>query len=322
VRHLPRLVDDLLDVARVTGGKITLSRERVQLAEVIAKAVEMASPLMEQRAQHLSIDVPRSGVGLDADPVRLAQVFSNLLTNASKYTPAHGHIRIEGSRVDGEIVVRLLDSGEGIAPDLLPRVFDLFAQGGRTIDRSQGGLGIGLAIVKSLVHLHGGTVSAHSEGAGRGSEFCVRLPAPSDDEAPCSSGPPRPSTASPPVKRRKVLVVDDNVDAAELLAEALRELGCDTEVAHDGASALDSVGRIRPEVVFLDIGLPVMDGYELARRVRAQPALAGVRLVAVTGYGQESDRKRGREAGIDEHVVKPIDLEQLPTLLGEAAKAP
>jgi CheY-like chemotaxis protein len=295
----------------------------VRIADVVARAVEIASPLIEQRAHHLSVDIPRRGLMVCADPARLAQVFSNLLTNAAKYTPVGGTIGVVVNATDEEIVVRVRDSGEGLAPELLPHVFDLFSQGARTLDRSQGGLGIGLAIVRNLVELHGGSVTAHSEGIGRGSEFVVRIPRALADEMPSRTIVDPARTARQPTSPRpRVLVVDDNNDAAEMLAEALAVLGCETEVAYDGPSALEAAKRFRPRVVFLDIGLPVMDGYEVARRMRRDSGLLPLRLVAVTGYGQASDRRKARDAGFDEHVVKPIDLDALPDLLAPQANTP
>jgi PAS domain S-box-containing protein len=318
VKHLTRLVEDLLDVSRITRGKIALSKERIELSGVVARAVEMASPLIEQRAHHLSVDVPETGCIVEADPVRLAQVISNLLNNAATYTRAGGRIAIEAARENGEVVTRVRDSGDGIPPELLPRVFDFFAQGGRSIDRSLGGLGIGLSIVRSLVTLHGGSVTAHSEGLGRGSEFVVRLPR-SEALAPASNAAPAGAAEAP---KRRVLVVDDNRDAAETLAEALTELGSTVEFAFDGPSAIERALAFRPDVALLDIGLPVMDGYEVARRLRAEPALTGIKLVAITGYGQQSDRDRAVEAGFDLHVVKPIELAQLPTILAGSSPIP
>jgi PAS domain S-box-containing protein len=320
VHHLVGLVDDLLDVSRITGGKIELKKCLLEMSEVIGKAVEMASPLIEQRRHRLSVSVPSSGMLVDGDEQRLAQVFANLLTNAAKYTEPGGEVFVMAERADGHVVVRVRDSGMGIAPELLPRIFDLFVQSERTLDRSQGGLGLGLAIVKSLVGLHGGTVHAASHGPGKGSEMSVRLPVVASFEAgsPSSSyleGPTPFLTGTRLRGGRRILVVDDNRDAAETLADGLRALGNEVFVAHDGPSALDLAARIKPELAFLDIGLPVMDGYELAKRLQETPSLTAISLVAVTGYGQEGDRQRSRAAGFHEHLVKPVDLSRIVSLL-------
>jgi signal transduction histidine kinase len=318
VHHLVRLVDDLLDVSRITRGKIQLKLEPIELISVVVKAIEMASPIIEQRMHHLVADVAPVGLLLEADPTRLAQVISNLLTNAAKYTEPGGNIWIRAERAEGEIVLRVRDNGIGIAPNMLPRVFDLFSQGARSLDRAQGGLGIGLTIVKSLVDLHGGSAEAHSEGMGAGSEFVIRLPvaqpARSAERKTAGKGP-KSKAGHLSMTRKRILIVDDNRDAAEILAEALEGSGYTTRVAFDGPSTLGLVDAFDPDLMLVDIGLPVMDGYELARQLRAKPALAHARLIAVTGYGQESDRRRALEAGFDEHLVKPIDLERLETML-------
>jgi PAS domain S-box-containing protein len=315
VTHLARLVDDLLDVSRIARGKVELKLEVVELGEIIARAVEVASPLLETRAQTLVMDVSRAGLPVTGDPARLAQIVSNLLTNAAKYTPPHGRVTIAAGHDGTDVVLRIQDTGVGIAPDVLPRVFDLFVQGGQSIDRAQGGLGLGLTIVKSLVERHGGTVSAHSDGLNRGSEFVVRLPLAAEAgrlaETPSAKRPARRRTPMAP----RILVVDDNHDAAEMLSEVLRARGYDTRIAHDGPEALRVASAFLPETAFLDIGLPVMDGYELASRLREIPGLATVRLVAVTGYGQDSDRRRTRAAGFEHHMVKPVDLQALEDLV-------
>ena len=315
VAHLTRLVDDLLDVSRIARGKVELKVETVEIAEVVVKAIEMASPLLEQRAHALELDVPRRGLPVRGDATRLAQVVSNLLTNAAKYTPAGGRIAVLAVR-DGESVeLRVRDNGIGISPDVLAHVFDLFVQERQGLDRAHGGLGLGLTIVRNLVQLHGGTVSASSAGMGKGSEFVVRLPVAArarvltpDTDGQVMAGPVT-------SKGRRVLVVDDNDDSAAMLAEALRLRGHDVQVAHDGPAALNVSTGFQPQVAFLDIGLPVMDGYELAARLRQQPGLGGLRLLALTGYGQESDSERSRAAGFDEHLVKPLDLGLIDRLL-------
>lgn len=300
VNHLTRLVDDLLDVSRIARGKVELRTE----------VVEMASPLLEQRAHTLTVDMPRQGLRVDGDPMRLSQVVSNLLTNAAKYTPPGGQITVRAEPVDGEVELRVRDTGMGIAPDALPHVFDLFVQERQAIDRSQGGLGLGLTIVRNLVERHGGSVLARSEGLGHGSEFVVRLPrsAPSLDLAGLPAAPAGPEAAAGRDGAPRILVVDDNEDAAEMLSDALTRKGYETRVAYDAPTALRVAAAFAPDVAFLDIGLPVMDGYELATHLRKIPGLSGLRLIAVTGYGQESDYQKTREAGFHHHLVKPVDV--------------
>jgi CheY-like chemotaxis protein len=293
----------------------------VELAEVVAKAIELASPLIEQRGHTLTVEVPCHGLPLDADPTRLAQVFSNLLTNAAKYTEPGGRISVVATQEDTEVIVRVRDNGTGIAPEMLPRVFDLFVQERQALDRSQGGLGLGLAIVRSMVSLHGGQVGVTSEGRGLGSEFTVRLPLVEEGALPAETGSSRtpPKQPAPEAMPSRILVVDDNRDAADILAESLMLLGCEARVAYDGPSALKLAAEFQPEVALLDIGLPVMDGYELAQRLRQQQPNPELRLVAVTGYGQESDRRRSLSAGFDAHLVKPLDFDVLDALLKRMA---
>ncbi|MBC8073294.1 MAG: response regulator [Deltaproteobacteria bacterium] len=311
VTHLGRLVDDLLDVSRITSGKIDLKRQPVELAEVVAKAVELASPLLEQRRHELTIDVPRHGLAVDGDLTRLAQVVSNLLANAAKYTEPGGRVSVVATRVAESVELRVRDTGIGIAPEMLSRVFDLFSQESQALSRSQGGLGLGLAIVRSLVGMHGGTVSADSGGIGRGSEFTIRLPAialPVSDATTVIAA----ATTKPASDREvNVLVVDDNEDAAEMLGAMLEEWGYKVRLAHDGPAALRLVTEFTPAIALLDIGLPVMDGYELARLLKENPRLHQTRLVALTGYGQTSDKLRAETAGFDVHLVKPVDLSLL-----------
>ncbi|NTX41351.1 response regulator [Myxococcus sp. CA033] len=314
VHHLVRLVDDLLDVSRVTRGKLVLRRERVELAEVVAKAIEQSSPLLEERGHHLVVELPRHGLLLDADATRLGQVFSNLLTNAAKYTEPGGRITITGTREGSEVVASVQDNGSGITPEMLPRIFDLFFQERQELDRSQGGLGLGLAIARSLAAQHDGTIQASSDGRGQGSTFTVRLPALEALPAEASVASAVAAQEVAPMPHR-VLIVDDNRDAADVLAEALDMLGCETRVTYDGPSALQVAPSFCPELALLDIGLPVMDGYELARNLRTQRPDGGLQLIAVTGYGQESDRQRSKEAGFDAHLVKPIDFATLGSLL-------
>ncbi|WNG49328.1 GAF domain-containing protein [Archangium minus] len=309
VEHLVRLVDDLLDVSRITRGKIQLKRGCIELMTVLVKAVEMASPLLEQRSHHLELPQASEPLFVDGDPARLAQVVANLLNNAAKYTEPGGRIVVTTTCEGGQAVLRVRDNGAGIAPDVLPKVFDMFVQEGRSLDRSQGGLGLGLAIVRSLVELHGGTVSAWSEGLGRGSEFVVRLPlvTPRASAADEHRRPSSEASVQGAARSVRLLVVDDNRDAAELLSELLDSRGYVTRMAFDGPAGLSEANAFRPHVALLDVGLPVMDGYELASRIRQEPALAGIKLVAVTGYGQDSDCRRALAAGFDVHMVKPID---------------
>jgi signal transduction histidine kinase len=318
VRHVVRLVDDLLDVSRIARGKISLDRAAVDLADTIAHAIELASPLLEQRMHHLALDVER-GLIVDGDRMRLAQVFANLLINAAKYTTAGGSIRVAAKRAGGRVQVSVKDTGIGIRGEMLPVVFDLFVQGPRGLDRSEGGLGLGLSIVKSLVSLHDGAVEAHSDGAGTGSEFVVWLPALAATDAVRSRAAVATAARHQSVSGRRVLVVDDNEDAAASLAEALVDLGHDVEVAHDGPQALTKLQTFSPDIALLDIGLPLMDGYELARRIRGEPGLSGIRLVSITGYGQHSDRVRAAEAGFDVHLVKPVDLGDIARVVGGAS---
>ncbi|HEY1552122.1 MAG TPA: ATP-binding protein [Kofleriaceae bacterium] len=313
VKHLVMLVDDLLDVSRIAEGKVELHRNPVALADVIARAVEACSPILEERRHDLTIDV-QPGIVVDADEARLCQVISNLVTNAAKYTEREGHIEILASRISDEVVVLVRDNGMGISPDLLSTLFDRFVQSKRTLDRSEGGLGLGLSIVRSLVALHGGTVAVRSDGVGRGSEFEVRLPA-YDGSARAPDALAARSEKPDASESRRILIVDDNSDAAELLADALGAMGHTTKVAFDGPSGLDAAAGFEPDIAFLDIGLPAMDGYELARKMRTELAFPHLRLVALTGYGQDTDRRRSAEAGFDHHMVKPISLQAVATTI-------
>ncbi|MDX2087606.1 MAG: GAF domain-containing protein [Kofleriaceae bacterium] len=318
IQHVVRLVDDLLDVARITNDKVTLTKTRFDLAHAIDKAIEMANPLVVERRHRLSVRSAGRELPVSADEARLTQAIANLLTNAAKYTEPGGRIDVSTS-VDGmTAVVRVRDSGIGIAPELLPTIFDMFVQEKRALDRAQGGMGIGLTVVKRVVELHGGVVYAHSAGLGQGTELVIELPlaAPLSREMPIVVPLATPSS-TPEIGQRqqlRVLIVDDNEDAVEVLQDALAALGCAPEVAHDGPSALAAAERADLDLALLDIGLPVMDGYELARRLRAlRPG--GPRLVALTGYGQASDLARSREAGFDEHIVKPVTLDALRGIL-------
>jgi signal transduction histidine kinase len=318
VQHLTRLVDDLLDVARIASGKVELSTAPVEMAEVVARAVELTSPLFEQRNQRLRASVPSSGMCVCVDMARMTQVVSNLLTNASKYSDVGDEITIVAERRDDEVVVHVEDRGIGIEADMLPLVFELFSQERQSLARSRGGLGLGLAIVRNLVAMHGGAASAHSEGRGKGSRFSVSVPRCEHDAAATAvlSQPAQ----TPSDQTLRILIVDDNEDSAELLSALLRRLGHETRVAHDGAEALALVDDFAPEVAVLDIGLPVMDGYELARELRARSSTRAARLFALTGYGQDGDRKRALEAGFDAHFVKPLDIEDVVRAIAAASR--
>jgi PAS domain S-box-containing protein len=315
VLHLSRLVDDLLDVSRITRGMVMLRRAPVELAAILARAVETSRPLLDARRQELSVRLPAESLRVEADATRLAQVVSNLLNNAAKFTAEGGHVWLTAERQGGEAVVRVRDDGVGIPAELLPKVFDLFTQGDRSLARSEGGLGVGLTLVRSLVELHGGRALARSEGPGMGSEFEVRLPALDARPAPARGAEESEPQGRPPGPRRRVLVVDDNADVTDTMALLLKVDGHDVRTAPDGPTALAAAQAFRPEVVILDIGLPGMDGYEVARRLRQQGDLQKAMLVALTGYGQEEDRRRSQEAGFDAHLVKPADPAALQGLL-------
>jgi signal transduction histidine kinase len=318
VRQVVRLVDDLLDVARITRGKIQLDREVCEVATILAKAAEMASPLVTDRAQHLTLSVPANDLRVMVDPARLAQAVANLLDNAAKYTERGGRISVVAQASGSEATIRVRDSGIGIEREMLPRIFDLFVQEKGALDRARGGLGIGLTVVKSLVALHGGAVSADSAGLGHGSEFTIRLPlaprgavsAPNSDARASA-----PSDAPAPSGGLRVLVVDDNADSAALLGDTLAALGCSARIAHDGASALAAAVDLRPDLALLDVGLPIMSGYELAQRLRQTTGGSTMKIVAVTGYAQVPDHQRSRQAGFDDHFTKPVSIESLRQIL-------
>jgi PAS domain S-box-containing protein len=314
VDHMVRLIDDLLEVSRITRGKIELRRERVPLGQVIASAVETSRPLIDAAGHELFVEGPGGEVMLDADPVRLSQVFANLLNNAAKYTERAGEIRLT-IRADGpDAVITVRDTGIGIAREMLPHVFDMFVQVGRADRVSQEGLGIGLSLVRSLVEMHGGTVAANSAGVGRGSEFVVRLPVAAEERAP-EPGSPRRSQEQERWSGFSVLVVDDNRDAADSLGGLLAMLGAEVRIAYDGASALELLASAAPDVALLDIGMPGMDGYDLAHRIRSEPQYRDVALIAVTGWGNEQDLRRAKEAGFDHHVGKPASVAELRSLV-------
>jgi signal transduction histidine kinase/ActR/RegA family two-component response regulator len=309
--QLARLVDDLLDVARITQGKITLRTQKACFASIVERAVETARPLIEERAHHLTLSLPGNDVLVDGDCARLEQVIVNLLHNAAKYTPPGGTIDVAARCEADEIVLRVRDDGVGISPDLRPRVFDLFAQSERDLNRPQGGLGIGLTVVRRLVELHGGRVEVHSDGIDRGAEFVVRLPVP----AAAGAEPDAAAPLSVGGRTANVLVVEDNVDTAESLMMLLEVLGHRVRVAHDGVDALGAARQQPPDVMLVDIGLPGMDGYEVARCIRQQPELSAVVLVALTGYGREEDKQCALAAGFDHHLVKPVELDALRRLV-------
>jgi PAS domain S-box-containing protein len=314
VGTVTRLLDDLLDVARITRGRVELRPERVDLRDVAARAVEVVRPALDARRHALSLALSTYPVPVMADPTRLEQVLVNLLSNAAKYTPPGGRVALAVAADDGEAVARVADTGAGIAPSMLPHVFDLFVQAERTIDRAEGGLGLGLTLVRALVEMHGGRVSARSDGPGAGSEFVVRLPL----LGPGPASAPRPAAPATPSPLR-LLVVDDNVDIAEMMTEVLAGAGHSVAVAHDGFGALEAA-RSRPDVVLLDLGMPGIDGLEVCRRLRADPAQAGLTLVALSGYGQPDDRAETAAAGFDHHLVKPVDFAALDRILAAAPR--
>lgn len=321
-RHLAGLVDDLLDVARITHGKVQLRKDPVLLSQVISQAAETCRPIIQQRQHRLAIELPEDPVWLDADTLRLVQVFSNLLSNAAKYTEPGGSLSVTAEAEADEVRIKVRDTGIGIPRELLPQIFQAFVQVPGVGERSQGGLGLGLAMVRMLVEMHGGTVEARSEGPGKGSEFVVRLPA---VPAPPIT-PPGPGVSDERPEEdtsvQRVLVVDDNRDATETMAELLQLWDYAVEVAYDGISALEIARRFRPQVVLLDLTLPGKDGYEVARELRREICRDGTLLVAVTGLAQEEARRRALEAGFDQHLVKPVDPTELRQVLAQAPRIP
>jgi two-component system CheB/CheR fusion protein len=313
VGQMVRLVDDLLDVSRISQGRLELRKERTELAAVVSQAVEAARSLLAAEQHDLSITLPSQPLYLDADPVRLAQVVGNLLSNACKFTHRGGRIRLEVEREGDQAVVRVQDNGIGIAGEQLGRIFDLFMQVDTSLERSVSGLGIGLTLVKKLVELHGGAVEAKSAGVGRGSEFVLRLPLLLETAAARAAGPAAGESAF--ATPRRILIVDDNRDAAESLALLLGITGNQTQTAYDGLEAVETAEKFKPDLVLLDIGLPKLNGYEACRRIREQPWSRGMKLVALTGWGQEEDRSRASDAGFDSYMVKPVDYAALKALL-------
>jgi PAS domain S-box-containing protein len=316
VGHLTRLVDDLLDLSRISRGLIRLLNEPLEVAQPVQQAVEGVQPLVRERGLTLSVALPPQPVYVEADPTRLQQVVGNLLRNAARYTDPGGHILLTARQEGTDLVLRIRDTGIGIASEMLPRIFDLFVQAERRLDRSHGGLGIGLTLVRRLVEQHGGSVTAHSEGPGKGSEFVVRLPAlPEDRKGELLRKHGDDQQPVVPSAPRHILVVDDNMDAAESLAVLLRLEGHEVRVAPDGPAALAAAQADPPEMVVLDLGMPGMDGFEVARRLRAEPGSDGVLLVALTGWAQEEDRRRCYEAGFDGHLPKPVEWDALRQFL-------
>ena len=317
VGHMVHLINDLLDIARVSTGKVVLKIERVALQDIVASAVETSQPLLEAARHALGVQLPDTPVWLDVDLVRISQVLSNLLSNAAKYTPSGGRVTVEGFVEGGQVVIRVTDTGIGIPHEAIGSIFDMFTQVTRSLDRSKGGLGIGLALVHHLVHLHGGTVSADSAGPGQGSSFTLRLPQARLDEG--AAPQPAAAPAAGAAGKLRILVADDNIDAADSLAALLAADGHTVRTVHDGSAALREAPAFAPDLAILDIGMPGMDGYQTARALRALPQLPGLRLVALTGWGATEDRVRSREAGFDHHLLKPAAPAQLAQVLAWAA---
>jgi CheY-like chemotaxis protein len=317
VLHMSRLLDDLLDVSRITRGRLELKRTTVELAGVLDAAVEAARPLLDERHHRLSVELPEQPLRLEGDPVRLAQVFSNLLINAAKYTDPGGQVHLLAVRNGAEIAVAVRDNGAGIAAEVLPRLFTPFSPGTASGQYPSGGLGLGLSLVRGLVERHGGRVEARSAGVGQGSEFIVHLPLGASD--PQVQPLPPPATQAAPFRRQKVLVVDDNRDAADSCGALLELSGHEVQMAYSAHDGYLLAEAFRPDVLLLDIGLPDVDGYALARRIRAMYWGSDLRLVALTGWGQEADKSRARQAGFDHHLTKPVTYQQLDGLLRSAA---
>jgi CheY-like chemotaxis protein len=319
--HMARLIDDLLDVSRIVQGKVAVKPERLHLSTLIERSVEASSPRLGAREQVLDVVLPRECVELDGDSVRLSQVLSNLINNACKFSPVGSRIRLDASYQEGELRISVKDQGAGIAPEFLPHMFELFAQADQSLDRSQGGLGIGLTLVKHLVELHGGRVWAASEGLGKGAEVTIALPAYIGTEAaePLPSETRKPSGL--PAGASRILVVDDLQASAETLTTLLEMEGFEVRMAHDGQEALAMAREFRPDVVLLDIGLPGMNGFEVAHGLRAQPESRDALLIALTGYGEAESRTRSAQAGFDFHMVKPADVNLLLTMLANPQEA-
>jgi CheY-like chemotaxis protein/two-component sensor histidine kinase len=315
--QMVRLIDDLLDVSRINTGKLRLRTERLELTALLQSVVEQARPSIEAAGHELIVSMPARTILLEGDFIRLTQVFANLLANAAKYTDRGGRIELAAERNANTVTVRVRDTGIGIPNEMLGRLFEMFVQVEESMERSKGGLGVGLWLVKSLVDLHGGTIEARSDGPGKGSEFVVRLPAAEQVPSPAArqtvTGSPMPSVGT----KRRMLIVDDNVDSANMLRMNMRMLGHDVRTAHDGEAALAAAAEYRPEIMLLDIGLPKMNGYDVARHIREHAWGRDIALIALTGWGQEDDRRLAKEAGFDHHLVKPVDIELLKTLIDD-----
>jgi CheY-like chemotaxis protein/nitrogen-specific signal transduction histidine kinase len=311
VTHMALLLDDLLDIARITQGKLNLKKERVTLFDVVDAAVEAARPTVDRKNHHLTVNLPSDPIVLDADPLRLSQILSNLLTNAAKYSDPGGHIEVVGTIQDQTLTVSVKDDGIGIAAESIGRIFEMFSQVEGVTGRSDGGLGIGLALVKGLTELHGGTIEARSAGLGHGSEFILRLPL---SLLRPGETLPMADRARPPTRSR-ILIADDNRDAADSLSMLLELAGHEVRVAHLGRAALSLAQAFRPDVAFLDIGMPDLSGYEVAQELRRESWGQGIQLIALTGWGQEKDRQQALEAGFNQHLTKPIDPDLLEALI-------
>jgi CheY-like chemotaxis protein len=321
LQHLTRLVDDLLDISRITRNKLVLRRSPIELAEVITAAVESSRPLIEQSGHELTVSVPSAPVYIDGDAVRLSQVFQNLLNNAAKYTERGGQISLAAERQDDGVVVRVKDTGVGLPPDALPRLFEMFYQADRSLERAQTGLGVGLALVRRLAEAHGGRVEARSEGVGKGSEFIVRLPALAEPPTVVAV-PQAGNQESNVITGLRILVADDNRDSADLFAMFLEMMGNEVRTAYDGVAAVEETERFRPDAVLLDIGMPRLNGEDACRRIRATPWGRDAVLIAVTGWDHEDNRRRIVEAGFDAHLVKPVDPSRVAELLASRLRAP
>ncbi len=306
-RNLARLVDDLLDVSRITLGRLLLQTKETELSEVIENAVEASRPYVEGSRHTLSVELPTEPVYVDADATRLAQVFINLLNNAAKYTPPGGHISLAAAQEDETVVVRVSDTGIGITPEALPRIFDIFERLDHSVERAQAGLGIGLSLARHLVELHGGHIEAHSEGLGRGSEFTVTLPVCIGSAGAATSREAERTGEAAQERVLRILIVEDNVDTAESISHLLRAAGHETYIAHDGLQAIEVSARLDPDIVILNIGLPGMNGYEVARAIRGRRDREQPRIIALTGWGRDEDKRRATEAGFDQHLTKPVD---------------
>jgi CheY-like chemotaxis protein len=322
IRHLTRIIDDLLDVSRITLGKIELRKILVDVVPIVTSAVEVVRPLIQARRHELSLFFSADSLWLEADATRIEQVLINLLNNAVKYTEDGGHIWIQAEHAGDQVVITIRDNGIGIPPEKLPEMFELFVQEDRSLTRSEGGLGIGLTLVRSLVGMHGGSVMASSDGRGKGSTFTVRLPAsPQAKPAPALSRP-APAAREPAAQAARIIIVDDSRDTAYALSRLLKHLGHQVEIAYDGPTAIEAARRFNPRFVLLDIGLPGMDGYEVAAQLRKEDCGRDAVIIAISGYGQESDRRRSREAGFDHHLVKPMSINDLISLISQAPSHP